>query len=366
MAQPTPEQLKALKIIKGEDYVPPADEPNAGDDNSGDEKKTDDKSPIVSDATPTKTEDQNNPESQPTVVVAATNDLDEAKVLEYLKRNNINVSSLKELAPKEDPEVIAEKRENEKLSYALSKNLFSKKEYESFVADSKAPDALVFAEYLSEALAEDPDANEEDVRSEFIEKYGINEDPSSRKYKRGMKEIALMNDKILKAKYGKIYNADTTYSQHEQEQNRKREREAFLLSETPKYKADVEEIVSKLKGYKYQLSDKEEFPLEFSDEYLQSLKAKFLDPGYLEQMVEQKYEKEILTETMFLGALKENFPRLVKSYAEKMLLEKQAGVKGIVHVHTGTPKEETLSNLDAKQTKALDFMRQRVEKPIAN
>ncbi len=363
----TPDQLKALKKIKGEDYVPPTDETNAGENGADpiDEKKTGDTSVTAEPNTPAPA-DQTKPEPQSTVVVPSQDDLDEEKVLAYLKKNNINIASIKELAPKEDPEAIAEKRENEKLSYALGKNLFSKKEYENYISDSKTPDAVVFAEYLKEALDEDPEANEEDIRNEFIDKYGISEETTSRKYKRGVQELALQADKILKARYGKIYDADKTYNQHEQEQMSKREREAFLLSQTPKYKADVDDILSSLKGYKYQLSETEEFPLDFSDENIQSLKTTFLDPAYVEQLVEQKYNKEILTETIFLAALKQNFPKLLRSYAEKVLLEKQAGVKGIVHVHTGTSKEDTISNLNAKQTKALEFLKQRVEKPIAN
>jgi menaquinone-dependent protoporphyrinogen IX oxidase len=361
---PTAEQLIALKKIAGDNYVPPTeDTTNADNVGPEDEKKTVDATGAA--GTTAQAPDANG-STQPPVVVATPDDIDDAKILEYLKKRNINVASLDELAPKEDPAKLLEKKQSDKLAYALNKSLFSRKEYENYVADSTQPDTLVFAEYLREALEEDPEANEEDIRTEFIDKYGISEPVTSRKYKRGVQELALLSDKILKSKHGKIYTADNSYSQHEQELSRQREREMFLLQQTPKYKADLDDILTNLKGQKIQLSDTEDFTLDLSDDYLQGLKAKFSDPAYMDQLVEKNYDKAVLAETVFMGALRENFPKLMKSYAEKLLLSKQAGVKGIVHVHTGTSKEDQMPVLNDKQQKALNLMKERVERPLAN
>lgn len=359
MAQ-TPEQLQALKRMMGEDYVPPADSTDVKDAN-GDGQTTIDNPPITADGsvTPPATD-------QPVITAPQQFEMDDAKVLEYLKKKNINLQSLDELAPKADPTDVAEKREAAKLSFGIGQSLFSKKEYDSFVTDSNAPENLVFSEYVKEARDEDPDISDEDIRSEFNEKYGLDYDESSRKFKRGVSEIALLANKILSTKYGKIYAADQRFTEHEREVQSQTERNARILADTPRYKADVESIITELKNHKIKINDKDDFPVNFSDEYLQVLRGRFFDPLYVEDLIEKGYSKELLSETIFLGAIKENLPQLMSQYADHKQLIKQAGTRGIVNVHVGTQKEDQ-STLNEKQQKAKSHYENVLKQtPLAN
>lgn len=353
MAQ-TPEQLAALKRIFGENYVPPTTEaPAAGD--------TGNKEPVVVPEGDNKDITVNTSDiSSPAATPPAQIEMTDAQVLEYLRKKNLNIKSLDELAPPVDPSIEADKREAQKLSFAINNNIFTKKEYDSFITESKDPDSLVFRDYLHEALTEDPEISEDDVRAEFLEKYGLNSDPNSRRYKRGMKEIQMNADQILKEKYGKIYAADQSFNQHEQIQKQNQERQAKLLSQTPQYKNDVEQLVGNLKNYKVQFPNSEEFVVSLPEEYLGAIKQKFIDPAYVEQLVEKGYSKELLQETIELTAIKENLPSIIRAYHDEQMRAKQAGTRGIVHVHAGTKKEDA-SMLTDKQKQAQEFYKNRLK-----
>ncbi len=166
--------------------------------NEGGEKKD---APIVA-ATPTKTELTIEEKQKIAMELLGVTDLSEL----------VKKSEIKKEPTTEEIEAAKDQRENEKIAFALKNNKFSKKEYESFISDSKDFKGLVYNQYAKEQLELDPTLTADDIKSEFDLKFGLDEEEGSRKYKRGLKEIGLLAENILKQNYSKIYGIDSEYT----------------------------------------------------------------------------------------------------------------------------------------------------------
>lgn len=256
-------------------------------------------------------------------------DIDDARILEALKKKGITVGSIEDLLPKPDPAVAAEKREVDKLSYGLTKGLFSLKDHENFIREKDNPRDLVFAQYFEEAKKDDPEMTNEDIQAEFEEKYGIGADPGSRKFKRGANEIALLADKILKEKYKAIYQADDAYGKHETTENDKLTRTRTILAKAPIYKADVETVFQSLKKVTIPISDTESYEVEVPDEDLAAVKNLFLDPDNCAKQILAGYTPDSIKDVAYTALLRQNFAKIFHEGAKQYHLKRQAGSKGI-------------------------------------
>ena len=256
-------------------------------------------------------------------------DVDDAQILEALKKRGIPVNALDDLIPKEDPLKLAETREANKLSFALTKGLFSTKEHEGYIRDSANKRDLVFADYYDQAKADNPELTNEQIQEEFEEKYGISLEPNSWKHKRGAQEIELLADKILKDRYGKIYKAEDAYSQHELTEKDKKTRNQTILAKAPVYKNDVETAFTNLKKMKIALTNDESVEVDVPVEVLDEVKALLLDNDTAAtQIVKGATAQQIqaLAQTM---VLQRGFNALAFEVAKQYNLKKQAGTRGI-------------------------------------
>lgn len=257
-------------------------------------------------------------------------ELDDARLLEALQKKGIPITSLDELKKKEDPAVTAEQREANKLSYALTKGLFSTKDHENFIRERGNPRDIVFGQYHAEAKAEDPSLTDEEIQSEFEEKYGISADPGTRKFKRGVQEIGLLADKILREKYAKIYSAEDAYSKHETAENASRTRSRTIIEKAPAYKADVEAVFNELKTIKIPVDDKESYDVPIPEAALTAVKDLFLNPEYCADKVVKGYTRDELKEIAYSTLARQNLGTLSLEVAKQYHLKRQSGLKGIL------------------------------------
>lgn len=256
-------------------------------------------------------------------------ELDDEKLLAALNKKGIAVGSLADLLPKPDPAKEAEKREVAKLSYSLGKGLFSLKEHENYIRERNNPRDLVFAEFYQEAKKEDDTLSNEDIQAEFEEKYGINADPNSRKFKTGAREIGLLADTILKDRYKNIYAADSTFSVYETQEKETQTRNRAVLAKAPAYRKDVDDIFAGFKKIPISISDTESYEVEFTDEELAPLKALFLDPDTCAKQILGNYTPEGLKQVAYTTLLTQHFKNIFHRGAEQYHFKRQKGTKGI-------------------------------------
>lgn len=255
-------------------------------------------------------------------------------VLNYLKSKNINVSKLEELIPKaveEDKVKLQEQRDGEKLSYGLKKGLFNTKQYESFIADSKNKVDLVFNAELADAKKEDPDWNEDkerEFKEEFNDKFGINSDATSRKFKSGQNQINILSDALLKSNYSSIYKLDGEFERHEKEVLSKKEFQQKILTQAPIYKQDVESIVSGLSKVTIPLGG-ENFEVAVSKEYREDIKNLLLDTDFTTSQISKGHTKEGLQDIAQNLLKTKYFNELSFEAAKKYFDKHQKGLRGI-------------------------------------
>lgn len=284
------------------------------------------------------------------------------------------VTDLKELVKKSEikkeptPEETAaekEQRENNKYAYALNKGKVSKKQLENFIVDSKNPINLVLAQYSKEQKEIDSTLTDEEIENEFNAKYGLDNKEDTRQYKRGLKEINILAENILKQSYAPIYSIDSEYDAFESQQLTQKQLADKLISEAPVYKKTVEEIYSGLKKLDFDLGDDGKYQVEMPDEIINSLKDRELTNEYAAKQITNGYTKEEKALSAKLTLIYENLPTIVKSLADKINHKKQAGSKGIPPIGDNNPKPPA-KQLTKEQQESVDRIYGKQGTPVAN
>lgn len=287
-------------------------------------------------------------------------DLDDEKVIAYLNKKGKAVSSLEELLnPKrelteQEKAELAEKRDAEKFAFGLSKGLFSKKQLEEFITDTKNPKDLVYARYYQDQKEKDPDLTDDDIKEEFEEKFSLNEEPDSRRFKVGQNLLNNIADNIISKKHSKILNLENEYSVYEQAQSKQKESENRILSQAPLYKKDVEQIRADIKKVSIPISDKEVFEVELDSEIVDGIISKMLDADYSAHQISKGWDKESIKQVAKTTAIVESLPKIIKRYSDEQVLKNQAGVRGVIpNKERGVRQQE--GELTERQKQALNY-----------
>jgi len=311
------------------------------------------------------------PKDKPADVPTKTELTKEEK--EAIAMELLGVTDLKDLVKKseipkveptaEEKEAELEKRESNKIAYALSQGKFSEKELKAYISDANNPE-LAYQQYAQEQLAADSTLTEEEIREEFENKFFLNEDKESRKYKRGQKELSLLNDNILRSKHGKVINFDGEYTSIEKQQLSEKQLSEKVITEAPKYKQTVEEIYTNLKKIPISLGKGEDYEIEMPDDIINAFKARELDIDFAASQIKGGYTKESKTEAAKLAIIYENLPMVIKSVADKINAKRQAGSKGVPPIDGQVVKEA--KKLTADQQKNLEEFEKTHGKTMAN
>lgn len=347
----TEDQITALKAIHGEEKVA---ELIATKSDTTPPENSDDKQPEGSKDTDSKKEtivSEDKKSSEP--LKTESSEIDDNAVLAYLKAKGISATSLEELKPKEeiDPVKAAEQLEADKLSFGLKKGLFSTKEYNDYIRDNNDQKGLVYNTFHAAAKAENPDLTDEEIAEDFNETYGLNADPSSFKFKNGVKNLAIVADRLIKDKYGKILSVDGEYEKHEQGTKSHREFEARLVAEAPIYKKQVDEVFASLKKISTKFSDGSEYAAEKLDNSIEEIKTQFLTTEAISNYIKAGYTKENIHEVAYMKIVAKNLPLIAEEIANQHLLKHQAGTRGVI---PGTvSQKQTSLPLTENQQKAL-------------
>lgn len=262
-------------------------------------------------------------------------ELDDEKIIAYLKnKKGKEISSLDDLInPKvplteEQKKEEAEKREADKIAYGLKKGLFTKKQLEEFITDSKNPTETVFSVYAANQKELDPTLSDDDIKEEFENEFGLKSDKDSRTYKKGQTLLANIADNIIHKRHSKILNLENDFSAHENSFTKEKEQEANVKTKMPIYKSAIEKIGNDLRKVSIPISGTENFEMELEDIDVKDIVENMMDDKYATKNIDKSEQelKQIADTTKFL----KNLPKILKKYGEKVLLEKQAGTRGIL------------------------------------
>lgn len=290
-------------------------------------------------------------------------ELDDEKILAYLKaKKGKEVTSLdellnpkKELTP-EEKEKAAEQREANKVAYGLSKGLFTNKQFESYITDSKNPIPLVLEAYIKDQQEKDPALTETEIEDEFNERFGLNEEKDSRVYKTGQKLISNIASNLINQKYSSIVNLEKDYSSFEESQKKSEEYENKLKSQTPVYKKDIEQVKKEIKKVSIPVLGSDDFETELDDEIINEIISQMIEPSYSKEQIQKGWDKDNIKQTAQTAAIIKSLPSLMKNYADKMILAQQAGVRGIKPQPKEGEKNAKTIELSENQKKAIAMM----------
>jgi len=305
------------------------------------------------------------PDDKPPVIqpeVKLREHTDEELLEAVAKKTGRSFTSWDELKPTEkeiQQKQSQEEREAEKLSWGLKTKKFNNKQFENFIADSKNPKDLVLAQYIADAIAEDPSLKEDDIEAEFEEKFGLDQEKGSRAYKQGQKQIAIFSDRLLRANYAPILNLDEDYTAFERQQQNLQTQANKIQAGIPAYNKTVDEAVEKLRKIKTQFGPDEEYEVDALEESLTDIATMLRSEKFMQEKILNGYTSEEMAQIAHSAYLTTNFPVIAQKIVNQALLKKAKGVRGIVPV-TGlkgeeqydlTPEQEVMVNLHKEAEK---------------
>lgn len=288
-------------------------------------------------------------------------ELEENQVLAFLEKttgkkfNSINevVNPQKDPTP-EEIKAAEEKRESEKVAFGLQNNFFTDKQYKEFIADTKDPQALVFAQYRAEQLEEDSELTEEEIETEFNSKYGLDEKPESRIYKRGQKEIQVLADNIIRKKHENILNVDKEFTKAETQKASQLQFQNKVLTTAPLYKQALESVFNDIKTLSIAISKDEVHEVEVDQNILDEVKAQMLENDYVIEKVKTGFTADQLKEVVKAAIIVKDLPGLVRRASEKYHTKRQAGLRGVLPGQRISQEQNNNTELDERNKKVLE------------
>jgi len=292
-------------------------------------------------------------------------ELDDEKVLAYLKnKKGKEVASLedlinpkKELTP-EEKEKLVEVREANKYSYGLSNGLFSKKELENYIADSKNPTETVFSAYAAKQKELDPALTDKEIKEEFDSEFGLDEDDKeSRRYKKGQVLLNNLAYNIINQKYPNILNLENNYSDYEKTTSEQKEAENKIATKTPLYIKDLEAVKNEMSKVSFQIGKDDIFEIDLPSASVENVISKMMAQEQIQKQVSRGWSKEELKQVAQTTAIIENLPFLLKSYGDAQVLKNQKGVRGVPPTDDRRQRVLQEAELTDRQKEALNFYR---------
>lgn len=296
-------------------------------------------------------------------------ELDDDKVLEYLNKKGKQFSSLEDLLnPKVEPteeqkRKLAEQREADKVAFGLSKGLFSRKQLEEYITDTKNPEALVYAAYAKQQKEKDPTLTDEDIKGEFNSIFHLEEEKGTRLYESGQNNIANIAENIINKKHAKILNLENDFSNYEKSETFKKEAESNIKKQLPLYNKAIDNISNSLKKISIPVSDKIVLEVPLEEGEINEIISDMRNKKYAESQIQKGFTEESLMSIAQTTAIITKLPKLLNKYAEDRELEKQAGLRGIKVPGKEASREKVEVELTDDQKKAISIMQ---EKMIAN
>jgi hypothetical protein len=270
--------------------------------------------------------------------IALKPELTEEEVLKFLsKKSGKEVKSVAELFKTQEPtaedkEKQAEEREGKKVAYGLENGIITKKQFESFIAATSDPKALVFKQYFQEQKESDETLTEERAQEEFDEKFGLNTEEDSRKHKRGLKEINVLAETIIRKEFKSVFELDEKFNQHENTISTTAQESQMLSEKTPFFTKDIQEVATQLKKLPVSVTVDgivTEYSLDIDDDIIQKYVGIMATPENASKYIKENYTKERLENEIRAAITIENMNGIVSAIVQRDRIKNQAGIRGV-------------------------------------
>lgn len=270
-------------------------------------------------------------------------DVDDAKILAALKKRGMDISSLEDIKPKpkeltpEEKEAAKEELKEQSIQFGLKNKLFKTTDLEEFAAAQKRdPQEVALEEFAVNYKKSYPEATDEDVKDAFSDFFGLDlEDGHFRKtlMSSEMKRIADMN---LRSKFPQIMGVEEDY-----QENIRVEQSART------YKERVDKAFADIKPELKITLDGQEYSFPYRTDSIKALKEQFLSAVQFDAFGQEAPDEKVLmgaiSESLNAKDMRKAIEVIAKAHADKILLDHQAGRKGIIpeRVSSGGSNEHT-------------------------
>jgi len=279
-----------------------------------------------------------NTEGKPNAGAGNEDDIDDDKLKKALaKKLGIAVEDVDAyLKPKEtvltddDKIKLKEERENKKIAFALQSGKITKKEIDSYVADTNDLEKVVYNHYKAQQLEIDPDLTVEEIEAAFEEKYGLTYDKESRQFKAGQKDLSFIAESIIKQKHANYLSIDNEFNAHEESEATAQKTIQEISAKTPQFRKDIDDVKAELKTLKINLANNESYSIQLDDELLDSYTQKMLTPEYAKKVISQGYTKDGIRDTIKFAVIADNLDSIIQGVVNADRLKNQAGLRGVL------------------------------------
>lgn len=280
-------------------------------------------------------------------------DVDEAILLKQLsKKTGREIKSLDEFINPakvltiDEEKLKAEERESAKLNYGLQNKKITKAEIESFIEDSKNPQAVAYSFYAANQKDIDATLTEKEIKENFETTFGLNEEEDSLQYKLGQRQLEFIANNIIAKKHAKYLGLETEYSSFETEQSKTEQHQKDILAKAPAYKQDVDMVTGKVSkitiaGHEIDLS-----------EVVPAYKEKMLTAEHSETIISNGYTLDEIERAMKNSIIVDNIDSIVEGILASDRLKNQAGQRGVIPTKTGS-QQRVLNAAQDENRKAL-------------
>lgn len=279
----------------------------------------------------------------------------EEQIFAFIKeKTGRDIKSFDELSDKPDPSVEAEKREQDKIAYALSNGLITKKQYEDYISDKANPSHSVYAEFAKELREEDASLTDEDIKDQFNEEFALDADSESAKYKRGQKKLAALSEKYIQDNHKDYFSIEGKYSEHEKSTKESVQKANLIKEKTPAYKKAIEDAFASKSKIEVSIGEAK-YQVEIEDKDVQDIKDSFLSKELREQHILSGVSDQDLASAVSMAIREKHFGKIVESLSAKRLEEQAKGTHGVPRLgelRRDEGKKSVLSEKELKYFKA--------------
>lgn len=281
------------------------------------------------------------PKGAPVVVVE--DEVSDEALIKLLQKRGISAASLEDLKPKIDPAVEAEKRENKKITFALENNLISKKEYDSYISDSSNAEGLVYSNFAKEALEDNPELTDAEIREDFEQTYAIDSNTETLKYKRGQRLLAQEAEKLIREKHSKYFGIDSHFNEFEKASATSAKQSAKIKEQSPVYIKAVEDSIAELSNLNFVVGEST-YSIKVPASNFEEIRKAWNEKSVAEKNILASLSKEEIKGAIEMTLLKGSMGQIISSIVGKELEAKAKGVRNI-------PLDETIKNTNITPSK---------------
>lgn len=279
-------------------------------------------------------ENQEGQQQQASETTEAGEDIPEDKILAMLKKRGIDAKSLDELKPKptlspEEQEAAAENERTAAINFGLEKKLFTRKDYEQFIADTRrTPEDIALQVFSNVMLAADNTLKPEDINARFREYFRLDHEDSDWQKTLKAQEMKDLAVSYINKTHAKVTGVTDEYRAEQQ-----------IKQDALSYHTSVKQSFNTIgKTLTHTIKDEEgEFPFQFNipEKVIKDATDIYLSSEHFNAL--NGIEPEELTAAIRLSMLEKMLPQIIAEGAKSYHAHK---VETLKMIRQGVPERQ--------------------------